>query len=83
MDHDLFVDNVIYTVHFRTSVKGSVNCINKWQPIITSYGVCHKLELVADKDYKKLKPLKQSNSVLGLIVAVNLRMGFAINYICH
>ena len=36
-------------------------------------GICHKLELVGDADYQKIKPLKQSNSVLGLIVGVNLR----------
>ena len=35
-------------------------------------GVCHKLELFGDAEYQKMKPLKQSNSVLGLIVGVNL-----------
>ena len=53
--------------------EGSVNCVNKWKPLLTPMGVCHKLELFGDADYQKIKPLKQSNSVLGLIVGVNLR----------
>jgi len=42
-------------------------------------GVCHKLELFGDAEYQKMKPLKQSNSVLGLIVGVNLRIVAATN----
>ena len=42
-------------------------------------GVCHKLELFGDAEYQKMKPLKQSNSVLGLIVGVNLRIVVATN----
>ena len=52
---------------------GSINCVNKWKPLLTPMGVCHKLELFGDAEYQKIKPLKQSNSVLGLIVGVNLR----------
>ena len=53
--------------------------MNKWKPLLTPMGVCHKLELFGDAEYQKMKPLKQSNSVLGLIIGVNLRIVTATN----
>ena len=53
--------------------------MNKWKPLLTPMGVCHKLELFGDAEYQKMKPLKQSNSVLGLIVGVNLSIVVATN----
>ena len=55
--------------------------MSKWKPLLTPMGVCHKLELFGDVEYQKMKPLKQSNSVLGLIVGVNLRIVATANWL--
>jgi len=51
---------------------GVINCLNAWQPVVTPMGVCYELRLHEMADYMKTNPFTQTNSVLGLIMAVNL-----------